>query len=265
MMDLIDTHCHLCHGRLRQQLADVLERARQGGVRTIVCAAAEVGESQAAARLAETHDHIYCLAGVHPHVAKDAAGTDYLAEIERLARGPKCLAIGEIGLDYHYDFSPREQQRQVFAEQLALAGRLGARVVIHTREAFDDTLAVLADGPVPGERVIFHSFTHGPEEVERVLATGAAVSFGGIVTFARADDNRQAARLVPADRILVETDAPFLSPEPVRKQKTNEPANVVHTARFLAELRGEALEDFARQATANARRLLGVGDDNAGD
>lgn len=256
MTGLIDTHCHLCHGRLRQQLPAVLDRASKAGVTTIVCAASEVAESRQAAKLAATHDHVYSLAGVHPHAAKEVVDTDYLAEIERLASGPKCLAVGEIGLDYHYDFSPRDQQRQVFAEQLDLASRLGARVVIHTREAFDETLAILDDSSVPGERVVFHSFTHGPAEVERVLEAGAAVSFGGIVTFNKADDNREAARLVPSDRILVETDAPFLSPEPVRKQKTNEPANVVHTARFLAELRGVECEDFARQTADNARRLL---------
>jgi TatD DNase family protein len=200
---------------------------------------------------------VYALAGVHPHEAKDVP-EGYLDEVGRCAAHERNVAVGEIGLDYHYDFSPRPAQREVFAAQLDLAGRLGKPVVIHSREAIDDTLAVLADAGVPGERLVFHSFTAGPDDVRRVLDLGAVVSFAGVVTFARADDNRRAARLVPADRLLIETDAPYLSPEPVRKIKTNEPANVLHTLRKLAEVRAEPPEALAEQTTANARRFFGI-------
>lgn len=252
---LIDTHCHLTHGRLRNQLADVLARAADAGVRRMVCAAGDLDESRAAARLADQHEGLTFLAGVHPHEAAGVEG-DYLADLDELLARPRCAAIGEIGLDYHYDFSPREDQRRVFAQQLDLAARLGLAVVIHTREAFDDTLSLLGESAVLPGRVIFHSFTGDDDQARRGLDYGAALSFSGIVTFKKADDVRAAARLVPTDRMLIETDAPYLSPEPVRRVKTNEPAHVAHVGRFLADLRGMAFDDFAEQTWTNAERLL---------
>ena len=255
MLELIDTHCHLTDRRLVRQAPAVLERAAQAGVCEVVCASGEIADAFAAADLAARHDHVYFTAGVHPHDAKHAA-TDFLDALESLLARLRCVAIGEIGLDYHYDFSPRPVQQEVFARQLDLARRLGRRVVIHSREALDDTLAILARSGLPGERVIFHSFTEGPAGVGRVLDFGAAVSFSGIVTFPRAIDVRQSATAVPDDRLLIETDAPYLSPEPVRKMKVNEPANVVHVAACLAELRRTSLGPLAELTTANARRLL---------
>ena len=202
------------------------------------------------------------MAGVHPHGAQDA-GADFLAGVERITRDPKCVAIGEIGLDYHYDYSPRPVQQRVFAEQLDLARTLAARIVIHTREAFDDTLAVLTDSGVAGENVVFHSCTEASENVRRVLDLGAMVSFSGIVTFKKTDSLRQAAAIVPDDRLLIETDAPFLSPEPVRRMKTNEPAHVAHVAACLAAVRNTTPDHLADQTTANARRFFSL--DAAGE
>ena len=206
-MNLIDTHCHICHGRLYQHVPAVLSRARAVGVHTVICAAADVHASKTASGLAERHENVYCTAGVHPHDAK-SVDAEQLALIEHLARHPKCVAVGEIGLDYHYDFSPRDVQRRAFAEQLALADRLSATIVVHTREAIDDTLAVLAESGVDGGRVVFHSCTESPDGVTRMLELGAMVSFSGIVTFKNADSLRQAAAIVPDDRLLIETDAP---------------------------------------------------------
>jgi TatD DNase family protein len=256
-MRLIDTHCHLTHGRLRPQIAAVLERARQAGVTAVVCAAADLAESHEAAALAGREDDVYCLAGVHPHEAKSAA-VDYLAQIERLAADPKNVAIGEIGLDYHYDFSPRDAQRRVFAEQLDLARRIGKPVVVHTREAFEDTMAILKSSGADGRRVVFHSFTEGPAGAATALDLGATISFSGIVTFRNATDLQAAAALVPDDRLLIETDAPFLSPEPLRSMRTNEPANVAHVATFLAALRHSAPEAVAELAAASAERFFGL-------
>lgn len=256
-MELIDTHCHLCHGRLRQQVQAVLERAAAAGVHAVICAAGDLQESRSAMSLARSRQDVYGMAGVHPHDAKDAP-QGYLADLERLVAEPRCVALGEIGLDYHYDYSPRPVQRRVFAEQLDLARRLACPVVIHTREAFVDTLSALRDSGVAGERVVFHSCTEAADNVGRALDFGASVSFSGIVTFKKTDPLREAARRVGDDRLLVETDAPFLSPEPVRKMRTNEPANVAHVAACLAQVRGVSVDALAERTSANARRLFGL-------
>lgn len=257
-MRLVDTHCHLAHGRFRQHLPSVLARAREAGVVVLVCAAGDLREAEAALGLSRQYEGVYFTAGVHPHDAKDASG-DYLARIERLCAETRCVAVGEIGLDYHYNFSPPDVQRRAFAEQLALAGRLGKRVVIHTREAFEDAMAILTRSGVEGHRVVFHSFTGSKDEARRVLDAGAMVSFSGIVTFKNAGALREAAATVPDDRLLIETDAPYLSPEPVRKMTINEPANVVHVAACLASVRGSDVETVAELTTANALRFFGIG------
>lgn len=262
-MKLIDTHCHFCNGRLRQQVDDVLDRARKAGLVAAICAAADLQESTAALALARRVGWLYCTAGVHPHEAQEVPG-DYLQRVERLCSDTKNVAVGEIGLDYHYNYSPPEAQRRVFAEQLDLAARIDKKVVIHTREAVDDTLAVLNDSPVDGRNVVFHSCTVGPDEIGRVLELGAMVSFSGIVTFARADDLRLSAAMVPIDRLMIETDAPFLSPVPVRKMKTNEPANVMHVAACLAEVLHTTTEQLAERTTANAVRFFGLDIDGEG-
>jgi len=254
-MKLIDTHCHLAHDRLHSQVETVLDRARSAGVMACICAAGCPRESQAATALAKKHRDVYCTAGVHPHDAA-GAGEDYLQCIESLAAEARNVAIGEIGLDYHYDFSPRNTQRRVFAEQLALARKLGKPVVIHTRDAFDDTLAVLAEADIDPSRAVFHSFTEAQPQVRKALQLGAMISFSGIITFKNASYLSQAARGVPDDRILIETDAPYLCPEPVRKMKTNEPANVVHVATCLAAVRNTSPERLAELTTANAVRFF---------
>lgn len=256
-MKLIDTHCHLCHGRIRSQIEDVLTRGRAAGLAAFICATGDLPESAAAVELARKHPDIYCTAGLHPHDAKDAPD-DYLTTIEKLAGDPNNVAVGEIGLDYHYEYSPRQDQRRVFAQQLDLAARLGKKIVIHTREAFDDTMAILAESTALGLDVVFHSFTGGPSEARRALEIGATVSFSGIVTFSSAEDLRRSAKLVPRDQLLIETDCPFLAPAPVRKMRTNEPANVAHVAAYLAKLYGLAVEDLAAFTTANAARFFGL-------
>ena len=257
MPNLIDTHCHLTHPRLRHQTAEVLNRAHQAGVGRIICAAADVDESQAALALTHNQPNIFCTAGLHPHDAKDAQ-EGYLEILEDLAADEKNVAIGEIGLDYHYDWSPRDAQRRVFAEQLELAARLDKPIVLHPRDAFDDTIDILTTSGADTRRVVFHSFTGTPAAARVALDLGATISFSGIITFAKSDDLRRAAAIVPDDRILIETDAPFLSPTPVRKMKTNEPANVHHIAAFLANLRQTPLEDFANLTTTNAEAFFQI-------
>jgi len=254
-MELVDTHCHLAHRRLAGAIPSVLERASNAGVVQIICAAGDLTEAAASMRLARQDPGLFALAGVHPHEAKSVP-SNYLRELEQLAGAAENVGIGEIGLDYHYDFSPRPRQRQVFAEQLALAERLGKSVVIHTRQAFDDTLAILKESSLDPSKVVFHSFTEGPERAGEVISLGAWISFSGIITFKNSHELRRSARLVPADRLLIETDSPYLSPEPVRKMKRNEPANVAHVAAAVAAIRNMPIEALAELTTANARRLF---------
>ena len=258
-MKLIDTHCHLAHGQLYQQADAILNRAGDAGVIATICAVGDLAESKTALGLARKYEsqNVFWIAGIHPHEAKDAP-PEAIGVLEQLYAKDRCVGIGEIGLDYHYDFSPREQQRKVFAEQLELGRRVGATIVVHTREAFGETMEILRESGVDGSKVIFHSFTGGPDEVREILDFGAAVSFSGIVTFKNASDLQQAALLVPDDRILIETDSPYLSPEPVRKTRPNEPANVAHVAAFLAKIRNTPAETFAQQTTENAIRIFNL-------
>ena len=258
-MKLIDTHAHLAHGRVYQQVDAVLNRAGKAGVIATICAVGNLAESKTALNLSREYEskNVFWMTGIHPHEAKDAP-PETVRILEELYAKERCVGIGEIGLDYHYDFSPHEQQREVFIRQLELGKRLGATIVVHTREAFDETMEILRESGIDGSKVIFHSFTGGPDEVHRILDFGAAVSFSGIVTFKNASDIQQAALLVPNDRILIETDSPYLSPEPVRNTRPNEPANVAHIATFLAKIRNVSPEDFGRQTTDNAIRLFSL-------
>ena len=256
-MKLIDTHCHLAHGRLRRRLDEVLASAAEAGVVAMVCATGDVLEAKGALHLAQDHANVVMTVGVHPHDAK-GFDDDTLRQVKELAQRDECVAVGEIGLDYHYDFSPRADQQASFAAQLEAAKQIGKPIVIHCREAMDDTLSILASADVEAIPVIFHSFTEGPHDARRVLDTGAMIGFSGIATFKKADNLRESVKLVPDDRILIETDSPYLTPEPVRKMKVNEPANVAHIAQRLAEVRGISVEAFAKLTTANAIRVFGL-------
>lgn len=210
---------------------------------------------EAAIRLADRHAAFYATVGVHPHDARKACAETY-KQISELLQHPKTIALGEIGLDYHYDFSPRETQRDVFIEQMRIARDARKPIVIHTREAWEDTLALIERHWKPsGLPVVMHCFSGGPGEAAQCLALGCYLSFGGILTFPKAAELREAAQMAPADRILVETDAPYLAPVP-KRGKRNEPAFVVETARKLAEVRGETLESLAETTTRNFERLF---------
>ena len=255
---LIDSHCHLDDKQFDADRDEVIARARQAGVERMMAIGTGNGppDLEAALRLARQHDFIYATVGVHPHDASKATPETF-ASLEALAADAKVFAIGEIGLDYHYDFSPRDVQREVFVEQLKLAGRAGKPIVIHTREAWDDTMQVLRDGsawrrPTGG---IMHCFSGGPAEAQQALDLGFYLSFGGVLTFPKAEALREAARMTPEDRLLVETDAPYLAPVP-KRGKRNEPAFMVETVRRLAEVRGVRPERIAEATTANFERLL---------
>jgi TatD DNase family protein len=257
---LVDSHCHLDNEQFNADRDQVIARALEAGVDALVAIGTGDGppDLEAGVRLAELHACILATVGVHPHDAAKISDDGVYARLAELLRHSKVIALGEIGLDYHYDFSPREVQRQAFIEQMRIAREARKPIVIHTREAWADTLALLeqhwAPSGLPG---IMHCFSGGPEEAEQCLKLGFYLSFGGIVTFPKATKVQEAARIAPADRILVETDAPYLAPVP-RRGKRNEPAFVMETARKLAVLRGETLEGIAQTTTANFRRLIGL-------
>ena len=256
-MKLVDSHCHLDDEQFAADRDATIERARAAGIERMMAIGTGGGppDLEVAIRLTAQYAFIYATVGVHPHDAAKATPETF-ARLAELASHPKVLAIGEIGLDYHYDFSPRDVQRSVFAAQLELAARAQKPIVIHTREAWEDTLALIRESGLPNGGIM-HCFTGGPKEAEQALELGFHLSFGGILTFPKADNVRQAAALTPEDRLLVETDAPYLAPVPHRG-KRNEPAFIVETARRLAEVRGVTLDDIASVTTRNFDRLCGA-------
>ena len=264
---LIDTHCHLSYPGLFENVGKVIARAARppaeagdaGGVAMPVSRFITIGthtdDHNKALSIARDHPEVFVALGIHPHhAAETEEGYDGFLE-NRLKHESKVVAVGECGLDYHYDYSPRLLQKGVFMNQLEIARRVGLPAVLHVREAHGDAVEIVK--AFPEVRFVVHCFTGTPAECEAWLALGAYIGITGIVTYKNAADVQAAAKMVPAERLLVETDAPYLSPEPVRKVKTNEPANVVHTARFVAGLRGVGLEELARQTTANAATLFG--------
>lgn len=254
-MTLIDSHCHLDNKDFDADREAAIERALAAGVETMLAIGTGEGppDLEAGLRLAERYPCFLASAGVHPH---DAAKSNdaVLKHLAQLAGHPKIVAVGEIGLDYHYDFAPRDVQQQVFAAQMAVAGDAGLPIIIHTREAWDDTFALLERHWPKDRGGIMHCFSGGVTEARRALDLGFHLSFGGIVTYPKAAEVHEAARFAPLDRILLETDAPYLAPVP-KRGKRNEPAYLVETARRLAALRGIPVEEVAAATTANFKRL----------
>ncbi len=253
---LIDSHCHLDSEQFAEDREAVIERALAAGVEHMVAIGSGDGppDLEAGIRLADRYLFIYATIGVHPHDASQATDETY-RKLRELTAHPKVIAMGEIGLDYHYDHSPRDVQRDVFVEQMRIARDERKPIVIHTRTAWQDTIALLREHwAASGLGGILHCFSEGPREAEEALAIGFHISFAGIVTFPKATAIQEAARIVPIDRLLIETDAPYLAPVP-KRGKRNEPAYVVETARKLAELRGVTLEEIARTTSDNWRRL----------
>jgi TatD DNase family protein len=252
-VNLTDSHCHLDHEQFHEDREAVIARARAAGVECMMAIGTGDGppDLEAGIRLADRYPFIYATVAVHPHEASKATEETF-ARLRELAQHPKVLAIGEMGLDYQYDFSPRQVQREVFERQLDLAAEARKPIVIHTREAWADTLEVLRSR-WRGEGIM-HCFTGDEAQAREALDFGFYLSFGGVLTFPKAESVRQVARIAPADRILVETDCPYLAPVP-RRGKRNEPAFIVDTARRLAEVRGCAPEAIAEQTTRNFQHL----------
>jgi TatD DNase family protein len=248
---LIDSHCHLDFPELKGDLDGVLDRARAAGVGLMVTISTRVRQFNALRSLIEAHDNVFCSVGTHPHNA--AEEPDIMEEeLVELARHPKVVAIGEAGLDYHYDHSPRDVQKKSFRTHIAAARETGLPLIIHARDADANIARMLEEETKKGAfPFVLHCFTGGPDLAHRGLALGGSISFSGVVTFKNAEALRDIALAV----LLVETDAPYLAPEPLRG-KTNEPALVVHTAARLAALRGVRESEMARLTTENFLRLF---------
>jgi len=251
---LTDSHAHLDDARFASDRDAMIQRAWDSGVRRILTIGNGTGPDDMGCGIpfAEAHPWIFTTVGVHPHDASKVEDR-HIEMMEQLAQHPRVLAIGETGLDYHYDNSPRDVQRQVFQRQLELAARVGLPVIIHTREADEDTERLLR--AAAGVRGVLHCFTSSRALATAALNLGFLISFSGIVTFPNARELAEIAMSVPADRLLVETDCPYLSPVPHRG-KRNEPAFVLETARFLAGVRGISIEELASQTSENFTRLF---------
>jgi TatD DNase family protein len=249
---VIDTHCHLDH--CDPPSAELVDRARAAGLKRIATVGMNGGSIGRALEAARDYEEVFAIVGRHPHESA-GFGAAQLDEIERAAAEPDARAIGETGLDYYRDYAPRADQRRAFEAQLELAGRLGLPVAIHTRAAEDDTFAILHEHADRLPAVILHCFS-APDRLDECVERGYLCSFAGNVTYPKATDLQRAASELPAELVLVETDAPSLSPQPVRG-KPNEPAYVVHTAERLAELRSVSYAELERTVEDNAARVLG--------
>ena len=253
-MRLIDSHCHIDGEQFNSDRDEVVESAQVAGVMAMLNVGTgdpHSGEIEKSVKIAEQYERVFAAVGVHPHDAKlyDDRAEEILTEL--VGRSNKVVAWGEIGLDYYYDHSPRDVQREVFRRQIGKAKELGLPIIVHSRDADDDTVEILADEyPYMTGNGIMHCFGGSPEMAEKLLALGFLISFAGNVTFKKADNLREAARLVPLERLLIETDCPFLTPVPLRG-KRNEPSFIVYTARFLAEFYGKTVDELAEQTTRN--------------
>ena len=251
-----DSHVHLTDERFAADLDAILARARGAGLARLVTISTVLGDAERCADLAAAHDFIHFAVGVHPHDAKHWS-LETSRALERAIRRPKGVAIGEIGLDYHYNRSPPKDQRAAFREQIVLARGLGLPIVVHTREAWDDTFAILRDESATTLGGVFHCFSGGPEEAKKALDTGFLLSFAGPLTFKNADALREAAALAPVDRLLIETDAPYLTPHPHRGER-NEPFRVGLVGERLAAIHGLDPDALASAVTANLDRLFRI-------
>lgn len=255
MVPLIDTHCHLEMAQFDGDREEVIRRAKEAGFEALISVGSSLEGTLGALKLAEQYDFIYASVGIHPHDAKDFSQQIY-EDLKRMTENEKVVAVGETGLDYHYDHSPRHVQREVFKQHLALAKETDLPVIVHSREAEEDTMALLAESGISSG--VLHCFSGDAQMAEEAMSMGLSISLAGPVTFKKSSALREIVRMVPDDYLLIETDAPYLSPEPFRG-KRNEPYYLRHTASYLAELRGISFEDIARITSLNARKLFGVG------
>lgn len=255
---LIDTHAHLQDEELQKDLAKVLERAKTNGLEKIICVGFDLPSSQQALNIARKHKEVYAAVGIHPHDA-ESLDNKALEKIYTMAKDPRVVAIGEIGLDYYRDLSPRDQQRRAFLEQIKLAQELGKPIVIHDRDAHEEVMEIIKSEKAGKNLGIMHCYSGSLPMAAELIKLGFYISFAGPLTFKNARKAQEVAAKIPMDKILVETDCPYLTPEPWRG-KLNEPANVKYVAQKLGELRGKGEEEIAYLTNLNAKKVYRIKD-----
>lgn len=256
-MNLIDTHAHLTYEGLAERIDEVLARSMAAGVTLWITVGTKRDDNEKALELIGSRRNLYGALGYHPHEADTISASD-MALLHEQARHARIVAIGETGLDYHYLHSTAENQQRIFRAHLDLAADLQKPVVIHTREAFDETMAILDEYAGKLKAVVIHCYGGDAVQTARVLEAGYFISFTGTVTFPRSEALREVAKTIPLERVMIETDCPFISPHPKRNTKPNEPALLIHTARCLADLYGLPLETFAEKVTQNSETFFGL-------
>ncbi len=251
-MELIDTHCHLTFDDLAGDIEAVLQRSKAAGVTGWITVGTDPQHNQKAVELADKFENMYAAIGIHPHDA-DTVTASTLNQLKELAQNVKVVAIGETGLDFHYNFSKQPAQRRAFVQQLKIAAEFNLPVIIHSRDSFDETMDILKQFGSGLRKIVFHCFSGSPGQAKLILEKGFYISLTGVVTFKNAKLTQEVAKITPTDRLMLETDCPYMSPEPMRKQKINEPALLLHTAKFVAELKEMDLPDFATAITTTSK------------
>ena len=256
-MNLIDTHCHLTFPELESRIDDVLTRSKSAGVAAWITIGTNPEHIRKVLDLLPQYDNLWAGLGCHPHYANEITDDD-IAFLEQAVQTPKVVAVGETGLDYHYDNAIPENQKRLFRAQLDIAAKYNKPVIIHTRQAFDDSMAILDEYKDKLKGVVIHCFGGSMEQTKLVLDRGYYISFTGTVTFNKSDALREVAKTIPLDRLMIETDCPYISPEPVRRIQPNEPALLIHTAKLLAGLHNLDLDAFAEKITATSKTFFNL-------
>jgi len=256
MVELIDSHAHLDFDKFNKDREEVIERAKSNGIVNIINVGSNLTSSHRSLQLSQQYEIIYAVVGVHPHEAK-TLDKKALQVLKDLSKADKVVGIGEIGLDFYYDNSPRDEQREAFKKQLQLAKEINLPVVIHSREADEDTIKILKEENMRNHNILLHSYTGGAEMAEEALELGFYFSAGGIVTFNSAQDLKNIMQKIPLSRILLETDSPYLAPSP-HIVKRNEPMYVKEVAKYLASLKNTTFEKVAETTTSNTRRFFNI-------
>lgn len=256
MMEFIDSHVHLMDRKFQQDLPQVLANAREAGLIAMINVGYDVASSCEAVAMAQAEDDLYAVVGIHPHDAKTCSAAA-LEELEQLAQDPKVVAVGETGLDYYRDLSPRDVQKQAFRDQLNLAKKVNKPIVLHDRDAHGDLMDILREEKVPEAGGVLHCYSGSWEMAREAMKMDLYISIAGPVTFKNARRLQDIAKLMPLDYLLIETDCPYLTPEPYRGRR-NEPAYVVEVAKMIASVKRLPLEEVAQATTANAKKLFGI-------
>jgi TatD DNase family protein len=256
-MNLIDTHAHLTYPELESQLDAVLARSRAAGVTGWITIGTDRQSNQSAIALAQRYDGMVAGVGFHPHYANDVTDQD-IAFLDKAVQSDKVVAVGETGLDYHYDNVVHDNQLRIFRAHLDIAAKVQKPVIVHTRVAFEDSMAILDEYQGRLKGVVIHCYGGDAEQTKLVLDRGYYISFTGTVTFKKNDALRDVAKRIPLDRLMIESDCPYISPEPVRRIQPNEPSLIVHTAKLLAGLHNMEFEPFAEKITATSRTFFGL-------